>query len=242
MRAAQIYMRRSTALIPEGMQWRGINGEPCTWMGVADAAGRPDGHGVLAYPANHEIECAEGAMAAGRRQGAWITKFRSGTWLLVQWITYNGDDPQPGSHKVHPTTTPSHAPLPLCPLAEGVRMRGGKGLLPSQHHRAPGPPLRACLRCQWAGPQACSLPLRGEDEGSLNSSYAAGLRRAPASPPQGPCDGLLPAHPGPPPSGPFAAPSAAPTPFPALSAARTALSRQPASTASGPPFPRHFLS
>ncbi len=56
-----------------------------TWTGPVDDGGRPDGHGVLAYPAGYSCEYEEGTMAAGLQQGGWVRKYRAGKWASFQY-------------------------------------------------------------------------------------------------------------------------------------------------------------
>ncbi len=75
-----------------GLDWSG-----CKWHGGADALQKPDGHGVLAFakastfPPERPDACEymEGVMAAGRKEGKWISKSWSGKWSSYQ---YEDDD------------------------------------------------------------------------------------------------------------------------------------------------------
>ncbi len=65
------------------MPWSGTDDNfdtATTWRRGLDAAGRPHGHGVVAYSAGDLWELEEGAMAAGRRQGEWVSRRRDGRW------------------------------------------------------------------------------------------------------------------------------------------------------------------
>ena len=52
------------------------------WTGHVDAAGLPQGHGVVACRADSYTE--EGGMVAGKRQGRWIQK-QNGAWRSWQY-------------------------------------------------------------------------------------------------------------------------------------------------------------
>ncbi len=67
------------------MKWNGSKGDwrvTAKWRGGTDAAGRPQGLGVLTWPENdHPNDFAEGAMVAGNMQGQWVVKYKDGTWF-----------------------------------------------------------------------------------------------------------------------------------------------------------------
>jgi hypothetical protein len=89
------------------MEWRHPKGYFCKWRQAraADGAERPEGHGVLEYPADNDAEWAEGAMADGRRWGPWVIKVRDGRW---QTHEYEGDVP----HNVKVPSPRAPASLP----------------------------------------------------------------------------------------------------------------------------------
>ena len=100
------------------MPWKGVQStwlDGYTWTGPVDAAGRPDGHGVLTYPAADSWEYLEGGMAAGREHGTWVHKWKvawHGTWDSAQY-----KDGAYQSHKVRPA--------PPRPPETGARACGG---------------------------------------------------------------------------------------------------------------------
>ncbi len=79
------------------MPWPGPdNLDGITWTGPIDAAGRPDGHGVVAFPADDPCEFQEGRMAAGRVDGWRVVKRRDGRW----WTQQLEDDEELGQPQV----------------------------------------------------------------------------------------------------------------------------------------------
>jgi hypothetical protein len=118
------------------MEWRGIDSnwkywstrdecrKPliCTWRpaDAADAAGRPHGHGVLAYPGDNMVEFQEGRMVAGIRQGPWVTKWLDGKWRSSRYV-----DDAIRDDMVHPLGP--RAPAPPAAQAPTVTACGAPG-------------------------------------------------------------------------------------------------------------------